>query len=177
MNSAGQEGAAQAIRAALFHAFADRYLPGPAPAARVDAKTARKHAAMMAGHYASSRGSFTNFMSLFGLLGQAKIVVDEDGRIAMPALDGLSAASRDWVEVEPFVWRDRATGERLAAEVKDGRGVSVSTDAISPFMVFDPAPAGITAAWPLPAPPVLFRPALLERSAGGWVGEEGWKSG
>src|SRR3546814_15414187 len=38
MNSAGQEGAAQAIRAALFHAFADRYLPGPAPAARVDAK-------------------------------------------------------------------------------------------------------------------------------------------
>src|SRR3546814_9370091 len=88
MNSAGQEGAAQAIRAALFHAFADRYLPGPAPAARVDAKTARKHAAMMAGHSASSRGSFTNFMSLFGLLGQAKIVVDEDGRIAMPAQIG-----------------------------------------------------------------------------------------
>src|SRR3546814_6963529 len=119
MNSAGQEGAAQAIRAALFHAFADRYLPGPAPAARVDAKTARKHAAMMAGHYASSRGSFTDFMSLFGLLGQAKIVVDEDGRIAMPALDGLSAASRDWVEVEPCVWRDRATGALVEAEGQD----------------------------------------------------------
>src|SRR3546814_15321064 len=88
-------------------------------------------------------------MSLFGLLGQAKIVVDEDGRIAMPALDGLSAASRDWVEVEPFVWRDRATGERLAAEVKDGRVVRVSTDAISPFIVFVPAPAGINAAWPI----------------------------
>src|SRR3546814_3313277 len=87
---------------------------------------------MMAGHDASSRGSFTNFRSLFGLLGQAKIVVDEDGRIAMPALDGLSAASRDWVEVEPFVWRDRATGERLAAEMKDGR---VVRDSIS-YAVF-----------------------------------------
>src|SRR3546814_10398291 len=98
MNSPGKEGAAGAIRSALFHEFADRYLPGEAvPAARVDAKTAREHAAMLAGHYVSSRGSFTNFISLFGLLGQAEIVVNADGQIAMPALDGLSAGARDWV--------------------------------------------------------------------------------
>src|SRR3546814_2075540 len=85
MNSPGKEGAAGAIRSALFHEFADRYLPGEAvPAARVDAKTAREHAAMLAGHYVSSRGSFTNFISLFGLLGQAEIVVNADGKIAMP---------------------------------------------------------------------------------------------
>src|SRR3546814_1660553 len=73
MNSPGKEGAAGAIRSALFHEFADRYLPGEGvPAKRVDEKTAREHAAMMAGHYVSSRGSFTNFMSLFGLLGQAR---------------------------------------------------------------------------------------------------------
>src|SRR3546814_12543199 len=88
MNSAGQEGAAQAIRAALFHAFADRYLPGPAPAARVDAKTARKHAAMIAGHSSSRRGSFPHFMSLFGLLGQAQIAIAGDGRLTKPAHDG-----------------------------------------------------------------------------------------
>ena len=69
---------------------------------QVDEKTARDHAAMLAGHYVSSRGSFTNFMSLFGLLGQAQIVVGTDGKIAMPALDGLSAGPRDWVEVEPL---------------------------------------------------------------------------
>src|SRR3546814_2150919 len=29
MNSAGKDGAAGAVRSALFHKFADRYLPGP----------------------------------------------------------------------------------------------------------------------------------------------------
>ena len=151
MNSPGKEGAAGAIRSALFHQFADRYLPGTPKPGQVDEKTARDHAAMLAGHYVSSRGSFTNFMSLFGLLGQAQIVVGTDGKIAMPALDGLSAGPRDWVEVEPFVWRDTGTGERLAAEVKDGRVVRVSLDAASPFMVFWPAPAGENVAWLNPA--------------------------
>src|SRR3546814_17873269 len=60
MNSPGKEGAAGAIRSALFHEFADRYLPGEAvPAARVDAKTPREHAAILAGPYVQSRGSFT----------------------------------------------------------------------------------------------------------------------
>jgi len=84
MNSPGKEGAAGAIRSALFHQFADRYLPGTPKPGQVDEKTARDHAAMLAGHYVSSRGSFTNFMSLFGLLGQAQIVVGTDGKIAMP---------------------------------------------------------------------------------------------
>ncbi|NTZ43275.1 beta-lactamase family protein [Altererythrobacter sp. SALINAS58] len=151
MNSAGIEGASGAIRSSLFHAFADRYLPGEVPQTRVEEQTAREHAAMIAGNYISSRGSFTNFMRLIGLLGPLEIVVDADGQIALPALDGLSAAARDWVEVEPFVWRDTATGERLAAEVEDGRVVRVSTDAISPFMVLEPAPAAYNAAWLLPA--------------------------
>src|SRR3546814_17117353 len=69
----------------------------------------------------------------------------------MPALDGLSAGARDWVEVEPFVWYDTGTGERLAAEVKDGRIVRISIDAASPFMVFEPAPAGVDTAWLMPA--------------------------
>ncbi|WOF42013.1 beta-lactamase family protein [Sphingopyxis indica] len=167
VNSAGKEGAAGAIRSALFHEFADRYLPGEGvPAKRVDEKTARDHAAMMAGHYVSSRGSFTNFMSLFGLLGQAQVVVTEDGKIAMPALDGLSAGARDWVEVEPFVWYDRATGERLAAEVKDGRVVRMSIDAGSPFMVFEPAPAGTNTAWLMPA--LLVALGLVALAALAW---------
>ncbi len=151
MNSGGKEGASGAVRAALFHAFADRYLPGPEPTGKVDDATARQHAALLAGHYISSRGAFTNFMSLLGLLGQAQIVVGPDGKLQFPSLAGLSAGPLDWVEVEPFVWRDTATGERLAAEIKDGRVVRVSTDTISPFTVYLPAPAGENTAWPLPA--------------------------
>ncbi|RXZ64228.1 serine hydrolase domain-containing protein [Pelagerythrobacter rhizovicinus] len=166
VNSAGKEGGAQALRSALFHEFADRYLPGPEPTGRVDPETAREHAAMVAGHYVSSRGAFTNFMSLLGLLGQLEIVVDENGKIAMPALDGLSAAARDWVEVEPFVWVDTATGERLAAEVKDGRVVRVSTDAVSPFMVLEPASAGTNTAWLMPA--LILALALVLLAALAW---------
>ncbi len=162
MNSPGREGAAGAVRSALFHKFADRYLAGPAEKpAQVDAKTAREHAQLMAGNYVSSRGSFTNFMSLFGLLGQATIGLTEDGKITLPALDGLGAGARDWVEVEPFVWRDTGTGERLAAEVKDGRVVRWSLDAGSPFMVFEPAAASVNAAWLNPALIAAFSIILL----------------
>src|SRR3546814_18125241 len=121
MNSPGKDGAAGAVRSALFHKFADRYLPGPAEKpAQVDAETAREHARMMAGNYISSRGSFTNFMSLFGLLGQATIGLTEDGKISVPALDGLGAGARDWVEVEHFVWRAPGPGERQNGSASSG---------------------------------------------------------
>lgn len=166
VNSGGREGASGAIRSALFHGFADRYLPGALAETRVPAAEAKAHAQMLAGNYVSSRGAFTNFMSLTGLLGQAKIVVDEEGRISLPALEGLSAGPQDWVEISPFVWQDRNSGERLAAEVKDGRVVRMSVDAASPFMVFTPAPAATNAAWLLPALGGALGLALL--AAIGW---------
>ena len=166
VNSGGAAGAASALRSALFHGFANRYLPGKPIADRVDAKMARDHAALLAGTYVSSRGSFTNFISLFGLLGQAKIVVGEDGRIAFPSLDGINAGKPLWVETAPFVWVDQNSGDRLAAEVKDGRVVRISTDALSPFTVYEPAPGGTNAAWLLPAlGAALF---LIALAALGW---------
>lgn len=162
MNSLGEGGAAHALRAALFHEFADRYLPGADPAAgRVDAAAARQHAQMLVGHYVSSRGSKTNFVSLLGLLGQGQLALTEDGKISFPALDIASAGARDWVEIAPFVWRDVNTGERLAAEVKDGRVVRFSVEPVSPFMQFTPAPASFNAAWLVPALIAALAIALL----------------
>jgi CubicO group peptidase (beta-lactamase class C family) len=166
MNSAGAQGAAGGIRSALFHKFADRYLPADEPVGQVDAKTAREHAALVAGTYVSSRGSFTNFLSLLGLLGPTSIVPTEDGSISLPGLDGLSAAARDWVEVEPFVWRDRNTGERLVAEVKDGKVVRVSMDAISPFMMLTPVPAAVNTDWINPA--MIFALVIVVLTALAW---------
>lgn len=166
MNSAGTEGAAGGIRSALFHKFADRYLPANETIGQVDAKTAREHAALVAGTYVSSRGSFTNFLGVLGLLGPTSIVPTEGGSISLPGLDGLSAAARDWVEVEPFVWRDRNTGERLVAEVKDGKVVRVSMDAISPFMMLTPAPTSMNTDWINPA--LIFSFAIVLLAALTW---------
>src|SRR3546814_19822130 len=50
---------------------------------------------------------------------------------------------------------------RSAAEVKDGRVVRWSIDAGSPFMVFEPAPASVNAAWLNPALVIAFGIILL----------------
>src|SRR3546814_6439427 len=69
MNSAGAQGDSGTIRTTMFHKSADRYLPGSAATpAQVDATTAAHHAQLMVGNYTTSRGSFTNFISLFRLL-------------------------------------------------------------------------------------------------------------
>jgi hypothetical protein len=121
---------------------------------------------LVAGTYSSSRGSFTNFLSVLGLLGPMKIVETADGSISLPGLDGLSAGARDWVEVEPFVWRDRNTGERLAAEVKDGKVVRVSMDAMSPFTVLEPIPTRVNTDWINPA--LVFAFAIVVLAAFAW---------
>nr|WP_305096376.1 serine hydrolase domain-containing protein [Croceibacterium sp. D39] len=150
-NSRGKEAAAYGLRGTIIHEFADRYFPEQRKFTPIDPAVSRQHAQLVAGTYVSSRGSFTNFMSVFGLLGPTKIIALPDGGISLPDLSILSAGPRDWVEVEPFVWRDTFSGERVAAEVKDGNVVRVSMDVVSPFMVLFPAPAAANPAWLLPA--------------------------
>ena len=140
MNSGGKDGAAHAVRTALFRDFANRYLPGPGPAGEgVDAKTAKLHAQQMLGNYESSRRRETGFMALAYLPGQAKVIINEDGTISVPALTGLNEVPKKWREIAPYVWRDVAGNERIAAEVVDGKVTRFSTDPISPFMVFERA--------------------------------------
>ena len=162
VNSDGTNGAPQAIRSALVQQFAKRYLPNEEQGfTPIDAHTALEHAQMMAGYYRASRGSFTNFMSVFSLLSPAEVTVSENGKLQFPALDGLSAGPRDWVEVEPFVWRDRNTGERLAAQVENGEVVRFSIDTVSPFTVMEPVPLGANPGWLLPAALFAFTIVLL----------------
>ncbi len=169
MNSAGKEAAAYGLRGTLIQKFADRYLQDeedPADATPIDEETAAEHAQMLAGTYVSSRGFFTNWLSVLSLIGATKIVVGPDGKISVPSLDILSAGPRDWVEVEPFVWRDVNSGERIAAEVKDGEVVRVSMDVVSPFMVLTPAPAATNPAWLLPA--LLLALGIVALAALAW---------
>ena len=64
-------------------------------------------------------------------------------------------------EIAPFVWKNTTDHGRLAAVVKDGKVVRVSVDEVSPFMVFDPVPAGKSSSWLLPADMAAFAALAL----------------
>jgi hypothetical protein len=106
---------------------------------------------MMAGVWENSRRSESSFLKAIGLFGQTKVTVGPKGELVVPELKGLNGRVREWVEIAPFVWREKGGHERLAAKVVDGKVVRWSFDMISPFMVFDRVPAGLSSAWILPA--------------------------
>lgn len=151
MNSPGKQGAAGQIRSQLLERFADRYLPGGAPDGTVDAKTAAQHAKMMVGVYDDSRRSHSSFLSVIGLLSELKVTANKDDTISVSLLRSPDGDLKHFREISPFVWREVNGHDRVAAVVKDGKVVRLSSDEISPFMVFDPAPAGTSSAWLLPA--------------------------
>lgn len=150
-NSSGKDGSARLIRDGLVTGFVNRYLPNEKPTAGgagagVDAATAKQHAQMIAGAYNSSRRADSNFMNLVYTLGQTKVTANEDGTISVPMLAGYSGAPKKWKEISPFVWQDTNGGDRLAADVVDGKVTRFSAEPIASIMVFQRA-----AWWQTPA--------------------------
>jgi CubicO group peptidase (beta-lactamase class C family) len=139
-NSSGKDGSARLIRDGLVTGFVNRYLPGPQRGdGGVDAATAKQHAQLMAGSYLSSRRASSNFMNLVYMLGQTKVVANDDGTISVPMLGTYSGAPKKWREVSPFVWQDTSSGDRLAADVVDGHVSRFSAEPLAAIMVFQRA--------------------------------------
>jgi len=150
MNSAGQEGAAHAVREALFEQFANRYFPAPPDMRSVDAAMAAAHAAAMSGYYDDSRRADRSFMSVVNLLGPVHVQADKEGHVLVSMFKGINSAVVRYREVEPWVWVDPDSRWRLAAKVVDGHVARFSVDQVSPFMVFEPSPWWRSAAWMQP---------------------------
>ena len=106
MNSSGGEAAAHKVRAALFHGFADRYLPGPGRTTARSTRTPRNctHSRWPA-VYENSRRSDDSFISIVNLVGQTKVVVTEEGSII-----GACSDWRGW----PAGQVDRGCAVRVA---------------------------------------------------------------
>jgi CubicO group peptidase (beta-lactamase class C family) len=140
-NSSGKDGTARLIRDGLVSGFVNRYLPASEhkKVAAVDEATARQHAQLIAGSYISSRRANSNFMNLVYMLGQTKVVANEDGTISVPMLGTYSGAPKKWREISPFVWQDTNSGDRLAADVVDGHVSRFSAEPLAAIMVFQRA--------------------------------------
>jgi CubicO group peptidase (beta-lactamase class C family) len=152
-DSPGKAGAVQGLRTGLFEDFSDRYFPNVAPAdGRVDPKIAAQHARMMAGHWVVSRRIDTSFLAgVSWLLGQEVVGVGPKGELIIPSLVNAGGRPRQWVEIAPFVWRDKDGHGRVAAKVANGQVIRWSFDLAAPFEVYDRVPAGLSSGWILPA--------------------------
>jgi len=151
MNSAGKDGASGGIRSALFEQFTDRYFPGDGSKGELDAATAAQHAKMIAGRYDNSRRMESNFMSALNLFSSVKVVPNEDNTITISMLQNLAGSPSKYREVEPFVWQEVGGKHLVSAKVDGGRVVRWSFDEVSPFMMFEPAPATKASGWLVPA--------------------------
>jgi hypothetical protein len=141
MNSAGRDGAPLVIRDNLSEGFADRYLPGPPPPKpAVSAADAKLHAQQIAGAYGSSRRPDSSFMSIVNMLGSVKVFPNKDGTISVSMALDASGAPKKWREISPYVWRDVASGDRLAADVVDGEVKRFSMEPYAAIMVFQRLP-------------------------------------
>ena len=150
VNSLGKDKAAGAIRNTVVREFADRYFPAPPAHAPVDLPTAKAHAALLTGTYATSRSPVDNWAAVLAFAGQIRIGTDKDGKLSTPSFKTLGGAPRQWVEVAPFMWQSTDDGERFAAKVENGKVVRVFYDPVTPFMVWDPVPWYRDSAWLLP---------------------------
>ena len=106
------------LREDLAQGFADRYFPGETVKAS-GSKDSADRARQVAGSYMPSRTSWTTFLSAW-MPALALTTIEHTG-------DGkLKVDETQLVEVEPWVWRQVDGRGAIAAQVKDGKVVSLS---------------------------------------------------
>lgn len=116
-NGDGNE-SSRSLREDLAQGFADRYFPGETVKAS-GGKDSAERARQVAGSYVPSRTFWTTFLSAW-MPAYSSVSIEHTG-------DGkLKVDKAQYVEVEPWVWRQVDGAGAIAAQVKDGKVVSLS---------------------------------------------------
>jgi len=149
MNSAGKDGLVENIRQNLLSGFMDRYFAVP-EANLPTVSTAKADAAVMQGRYWASRRVDTGYLRMLSLLGQMKVVANQDGTLVVSSLRSDSGVPLVWHEVGSFLWKDASGKHTLAAVVKDGKVIQFGEDDLAAIEVFQPVPFASNASWNLP---------------------------
>ena len=106
------------LREDLAQGFADRYFPGETVKAS-GSKDSAERARQVAGSYISSLNPWNTFLAAWSpLFGKATIEHTGGGKLILD--------KAQYVEVEPWVWRQVDGAGVIAAQVEDGKVVSLS---------------------------------------------------
>jgi CubicO group peptidase (beta-lactamase class C family) len=103
-NSVGKDGAAEAVRVAIFRAFLDRYFPYTPPEEQTVANPDKDNA-RVAGYYVASRRKDSALRLLFQLT-QTQVTVQPDKTIEVAMLKDLSDSPKKWRDVGPLDYRE-----------------------------------------------------------------------
>ena len=117
-NGDGNEEASSSLREDLAQGFADRYFPGETVKAS-GSKDSAERARQVAGSYISSLNPWNTFLAAWSpLFGKATIEHTGGGKLILD--------KAQYVEVEPWVWRQVDGRGAIAAQVEGGKVVSLS---------------------------------------------------
>jgi CubicO group peptidase (beta-lactamase class C family) len=130
-NSAGRNQISP--RTVLWKAFLDRYFPY-SPPDQPTLDTAKQDAAKVAGTYMISRRGEGSFVKLLGLLGEAKVTVNEDNTISVSGLTETNGKPKRWREIAPLTFRD-VNGEDVLVFKPDESG-RMQIILPYPFMIY-----------------------------------------
>ncbi|GHD25130.1 serine hydrolase domain-containing protein [Nocardiopsis kunsanensis] len=130
LNSSGNSSLiSHSMRLALAEGFADRYFPGEQADGGQVEPTAGEHAALLEGNYTSSRSIHSNFASALYTVDETQIVATEDDTIVLTSPE--TGQPTEYIEVEPWVWREIDGHRTLAADVVDGEVRAIGTTAFT----------------------------------------------
>lgn len=126
LNSTGPNGVETLdIRSELMDGFSDRYFAGTnEPVAEASAK---KHAAVAKGTYATSRTMESTFISAFSVMSHTQIAAQKDGTIVITPGPGTPDPAV-YREIEPWVWQEVGGQSTIAMQTKDGEVVAIGHD-------------------------------------------------
>ena len=164
-NGDGNE-SSRTLREDLAQGFADRYFPGETVKAS-GSKDSAERARQVAGSYVPSRSPWTTFLSAW-MPAFSPVTIEHTGD------GGLKNGKTQYVEVEPWVWRQVDGAGAIAAQVEDGKVVSLSQGPTSTLLPITPVQQALvpvfgvclvlllvsTVAWPVGA---LRRRRALKR--------------
>jgi len=167
-NGDGNE-SSRTLREDLAQGFADRYFPGETVKAS-GSKDSAEHAHQVAGTYVPSRSPWTTFLSAW-MPAFSPVTIEHTGG------GKLILDETQYVEVEPWVWRQVDGAGAIAAQVKDGKVVSLSLGPALTLIPVTPVQQAlapvfgvclvlllvVTVAWPVGA---LRRRRALKRGQG-----------
>src|SRR5699024_5676096 len=172
-NSAGSPaaGGTRMVRAAIFHAFLDRYFPYEPPSPPT-LSTAATDAARVVGWYQASRRN-TSALRPLNLLSQVHVSASAEGILSVSMLTDAAGQPLHWREVAPLRYRQVHGQDRLVFVTDaDGQVRYWTTDYIPPIEVFQPVPGAMSlgSAGPLMAlSTVVMLITLLIWALGWWV--------